>query len=178
MNEYTQRTEKHESNIDKAVSTAREKTAPVREEMREKGNQLATEAKSAVHEAGEQTKTALGSQKEAAARQLHGLADSLRQTSRHLREQDQGTFASYSNQAAHQIERASEYLEDRDLDELMHDAEDFARRQPELFIGGAFTLGLLAARFLRSSAPEPMERERDYYPVTRQRETAVARTNY
>jgi len=35
------------------------------------------------------------------------------------------------------------------------DAERLAHRQPALFVGGAFALGLLAARFLKSSKPRP-----------------------
>jgi hypothetical protein len=35
---------------------------------------------------------------------------------------------------------------------MVRNVEDFARRQPALFIGGAFMLGLLGARFLKSSA--------------------------
>jgi hypothetical protein len=34
------------------------------------------------------------------------------------------------------------------------EAEDFARRQPALFLGGAFALGLLGARFLKSSGQQ------------------------
>ena len=34
----------------------------------------------------------------------------------------------------------------------MYRVEDIARRQPALFIGGAFVLGLVAARLLKSSA--------------------------
>jgi hypothetical protein len=45
------------------------------------------------------------------------------------------------------------YLEEHDLEDLVYEAEDFARRKPELFVGGAFTLGLLAARFMKSTAP-------------------------
>jgi predicted AlkP superfamily pyrophosphatase or phosphodiesterase len=81
-------------------------------------------------------------------------------------------FARYSNQVADRVERASTYLEEHDLDELMVEAEDFARRQPELFIGGAFTLGLLAARFLKSSASSLDDTRRSNLPE-RSRPTAV-----
>jgi hypothetical protein len=154
----TQTPEKYENDyenaVDTTVSTAQEKTEPFRQEMREKGNQLVNEAKSAAEQAGEQAKSALSSQKDAAARQLHGLANSLRQTSTQLRQQDQGASAGYSQDVANKLDRASDYLEEHNLEDLFHDAEGFARRQPELFIGGAFTLGLLAARFLRSSKPQ------------------------
>jgi hypothetical protein len=34
---------------------------------------------------------------------------------------------------------------------LIDDVEDFARREPAVFIGGAIAIGLVAARFLKSS---------------------------
>jgi hypothetical protein len=37
---------------------------------------------------------------------------------------------------------------------LVGDVENFARRQPALFIGGALALGILAARFLKSSSQQ------------------------
>lgn len=182
MNDQTRRVEdKSESNVEKAVTAAKEKTAPVREEVKQKGNQLMNEAKSAAGQAGEEAKSMLASRKDEAAKQLEGLAESLRQTSSQLRQQDQGAFASYSNKVADQIDRASGYLQEHNLDELLHDAEDFARRQPEIFIGGAFTLGLLAARFLRSTAPEPEYRtynesyRQTTYTAPRPAQTAVSR---
>jgi hypothetical protein len=33
---------------------------------------------------------------------------------------------------------------------MTHQVEDFARRQPAAFLGGAFAIGFLAARFLKS----------------------------
>jgi hypothetical protein len=37
---------------------------------------------------------------------------------------------------------------------MASDVKRFAQRQPALFLGGAFTAGLMAARFLKSSAGE------------------------
>ena len=45
----------------------------------------------------------------------------------------------------------SERLKNKDVTELLNDAQRLARRQPALFVGGAFALGLLGARFLKSS---------------------------
>ena len=45
------------------------------------------------------------------------------------------------------------YLRGKDFDRMVDDLEGFARRQPALFLGGAFMLGLLAARFLKSGNP-------------------------
>ena len=94
----------------------------------------------------------LSSQKNRATDGLGSLAEAVRKTSQPLRENNQDTIARYVEQAADQIERVSTRLRERDVSELMQDAQRLARRQPALFIGGAFALGVLAARFLKSSA--------------------------
>jgi hypothetical protein len=133
-----------------------EKNSDVIGDVQDSAAKAASKAKETAVQAEQkaisEAQSTLQSQKEMAAQELQGVAKALRSTSDQLRQQDQGMFARYGNQAADQIERASTYLEQHDLEELLDETEDFARRQPELFIGGAFTLGLLAARFLKSSA--------------------------
>lgn len=158
-----QQQQQQESTVDKAVKSAKEKTAPVRDTVQEKSQEAMHKAKSTANKAAGEAQTMLAGQKREAARQLHGLATSLRKTGEHLETRDQGTFANYSHEVADQIDRASGYLQERDLNELVDDAKSFARSQPELFIGGAFTVGLLAARFLRSSSPERPYREYSEY---------------
>lgn len=143
-----------ESTTERVTATVKDKTQLVKE----KANEVLHETKPMVDEANRQAKSALSEQKNAAVDQLSGLAKVLRQSSDQLRQQDQGAFASYSQQVADQIDHMSGYLRERDLKDLMYDAEDFARQQPELFIGGAFTLGLLAARFLKSSPLDAHQR--------------------
>jgi hypothetical protein len=122
--------------------------------VKEAAEKVSEEARSLLGQASNQAKSTVLEQKNQAAGQLHGLAQVLRQTGKQLRQQEQVTFAGYSNQVADQVERVSGYLQERDVDQLIGDTKDFARRQPELFIGGAFMLGLLAARFMKSSSPE------------------------
>ncbi|MCA9972180.1 MAG: hypothetical protein KC425_18285 [Anaerolineales bacterium] len=141
-------------------TTRRQATEEAKRTAAEAGRQVKETTKSVVEQASGQAKSTLESQKDEAASQLHGVAKALRQTSDRLREQDQGMIAGAGSQAADQLDKLSGYLQEQDVGDLLHDAEDFARRQPELFIGGAFTVGLLAARFLKSSAPEPNYRTR------------------
>jgi hypothetical protein len=61
----------------------------------------------------------------------------------------------YIEQAADQVERLSSYLQGNDLGRLVGDVERFARRQPAVFLGGMFLAGLIGARFLKSSQPQP-----------------------
>lgn len=140
-----------ESAIKEKAAQIQQKTAEAAEEAKRQAADLSQRAKS-------EASTTLQNQKEMAAQELHGVAEALRQTGSQLQGQEQNLFAQYSHQMANQVDRASNYLEEHDLEELVHEAEDFARRQPELFIGGAFTLGLLAARFWKSSAPSDYDR--------------------
>jgi hypothetical protein len=102
----------------------------------------------------EQATAQLSSQKDKATDGLGSVAQAVRQTTQHLRENQHETVAHYAEQAADQIERFSQGLRNKDVGELMNDAQRLARRQPALFVGGAFALGLLGARFLKSSSPE------------------------
>ena len=48
----------------------------------------------------------------------------------------------------------ADVVRERDMRELVGEVENFARRQPTLFFGGAMILGFAALRFLKSSAPQ------------------------
>lgn len=90
---------------------------------------------------------------------LTSVADSLRQVGDNLRNADKenavGKFtAQYGDEIARRIEDISDYIENADLKDIARDVEKLARRQPALFIGGAFALGLLTVRFLKSSKPK------------------------
>jgi len=87
---------------------------------------------------------------------LTSVADSLRQVGGTLREnEDQtpiaGKAAEYGDTLAQQIEKISNYFERNDVRTMVRDVEGYARRNPAIFIGAAFAVGLLAARFLKSS---------------------------
>ena len=53
--------------------------------------------------------------------------------------------------AAEKAEEFSTYLAEKNIDELLFDFENFARRKPEIFLGTAFVGGLLLGRFIKSS---------------------------
>jgi len=128
-----------------------EKATQAQEKAEQVAGQAKQQAKDLAHQAEEQAKSALSSRKAQAATGLNDVAQAFRQTSNELNNQDKGMVAQYSNQVADRVEQLSTYLENKDVEEMIADAEDFARRQPELFIGGALVLGFLGARFLRSS---------------------------
>lgn len=93
----------------------------------------------------------LGAQKDRATDGIGSVAQAVRQSTRQLREQQHETIAQYVEQAADQLERFASRMKERNVGDLARDAQDLARRRPALFIGSAFALGLLGARFLKSS---------------------------
>ena len=117
-----------------------------------------------VDQAKETAKPRLESQKERAAGSLGSAAHALRQTGRQLRDQDEGGVAQFADRAAEQIERFSDYLRTRDVDDLIGEAERIARRQPVFFLGGAFLLGVVGSRFLKASSQRARSRREQVAP--------------
>lgn len=122
--------------------------------VRETADQAKETVGQVAGQAKQQVNSRLTTQKDLAAQSLGGVAQALRTTGQQLREQDQAGMTGYIERIADEVERFSGYIGQRDVGELLGDVEQFARRQPTLFLGGAFVLGLLGARFLKSSAPQ------------------------
>jgi glucan phosphorylase len=139
--------------MSEAKAKVKETTSEVQKKAENVAEEVKQQAQAGLEHIEEEARSSLTTQKTEVVHKLQGVSEALRLTSNQLQGQDQNAFAEYSDKMADQVERVTAYLEEHDLEELRHNAEDFARRQPELFLGGAFTLGLLAARFLKSSAP-------------------------
>ena len=104
--------------------------------------------------ATEQLETKITSQKSRAADTLNGVAQSLLSSSQQLRDQQQDGASRAIERAAEGVERFATYLQETNVDEVVDQVHEFARRQPAAFIGGAFALGFVASRFLKASSPE------------------------
>ena len=107
-------------------------------------------------------RSALTGQKERAVSGLQDIVEVLQATGNQLRDHDRGSVADYADQLADRVDRFARNLQDRDVGELLADAEDFARDHPEVVLGGAFALGLVAARFLKSTSYRPQQDVRPY----------------
>lgn len=84
--------------------------------------------------------------------QIEGVGEALRDAADRLEEHGQGFPARYIQQAADRIDDFAQSVRERGLEDLVTETETFARRQPELFIGGAVLLGVGIGRFLRASS--------------------------
>ena len=144
----------------------REKAREIGKQVQEKANQVGEQVRAQSTELANQAqntvKSTLESQKQKGVGELSGLAEAVRQTSHTLREQQKESVAHYAERAAEQMDRMAEYFESRDVGELLNEAEMFARRHPEAFLGGAFMMGLMAGRFLKSSRDRRIDESSSY----------------
>jgi hypothetical protein len=124
-------------------------------QVKETGGKVASEALGTVKE---KATSKIDEQRTHLAQGLGSVADTIRQVGETLKEsggdnQIASLTAQYGDTLARQVEQFSGYLDKHNVSDLMRDVESFARRNPAYFIGGAFLLGLLGARFLKSTSP-------------------------
>lgn len=113
-------------------------------------------------EMGEQAKSTVDSRMNEVAHELGSVAEAVRQTTHEVAGDDNTVVARYGERLAGQIEGISSYLNNNGVEQVLDDLQGFARRQPAMFLGGAFMLGIVVGRFLRSSADRGYGYDQEY----------------
>jgi len=116
--------------------------------------QLASDVAEQVTKSAERQ---LAGGKDRAAEAIGHLAEALREPGGQPRAKEMPAVDDYLGRAATQVEGVAHYLQQKQLGQVLGDLESFARREPMLFMGSAFVVGLLGGRFLRSSASAIVE---------------------
>jgi hypothetical protein len=124
-----------------------------REQVRQAKDKVVDQARSTFRDARDRAGSGLAQGRRQAADQLGGIGSALHRTGEQLRSEDQARFADLADAVGRQIDRSADYLRNSDGRTIVRDVENLARRQPALFFAGAFALGIIAARFLKSSDP-------------------------
>jgi hypothetical protein len=125
-----------------------------REQIRDVKNQVVDQAKTSLQQARDRATSSLGESKTQFADQIGTVASALRRTTEHLRGEDQARIAGLTDSLARQVDQAANYLRQADGRLIRQDLESLTRRRPALVLGSALALGLLGARFLKSSRPD------------------------
>lgn len=154
--EAAEKTQQHVSGAAKEVkqqaehvaSEARESASTAKDSVKDKVRSQAHGAKERVQAEAEK---GFEQGKNRVVTQVRSVAQAFRKTGEQLRQEDQNDLAGYSERIADQVDKVSGYLDDKGLRGTLGDLEGFARQRPGLFVGGALAVGLVAARFLRSS---------------------------
>jgi hypothetical protein len=123
------------------------------EQVTKQAQQVTQQAQQAAQQAVSGAQSALDSQKDRGAQTLTQTADALRKTSQDLQQNNIPMAGQVVDMAAGKLDGAAGYLRSRNVTQLIDDAERYARNNGPVVMGGAFLLGLIAARFLKSSPP-------------------------
>ena len=120
--------------VEDAASAAQDKAL----ELRSKGaSQLRDQLDTRTTEVGKQAKT---------------VAQAFRQSGEKLRGEGNTQAANATDMAAQRVEQLGAYLERIQGDELLRDAERFARQRPWLLAGIGMFAGLVASRMVKASS--------------------------
>jgi len=131
---------------DEAIDTGSTEQHPLVEAGQEAGQSVGVLAERATN---------LGFQQADKARA--GAADTLQQVTQSIRrvstdlEGEQPQIAGVVSTAAEQADRVADYLRTTDAREILYTVENLARRQPLIFLGGAFLLGAAVSRFIKAA---------------------------
>jgi hypothetical protein len=134
-----------------------------REQVRQAKDKVVDQARTTLREARDRAGSTLSRGRYQAADQLGGLGSAFHRTGETLRQEEQARFADVADTVGRQLDRVAGYLRDSDGRAMARDLESLARRQPALVFAGAFALGVLAARFLKSSSPRSEFEEDEGY---------------
>jgi len=144
--------------IETAKQTAQELTSQTQEQVGEVISQTAQQATQAVSEIKEQATSTYLAQRDRAVDMLNALASALKKTSENLADeaksgiQDQSavtTLGPLVDDVADRIAHSAEFLREKDMSGLMHEAQALARKQPVLFLGAMFGIGVAGARMFK-----------------------------
>ena len=129
----------------------RDHIGPVVDQVRERVGPVVDQVKERASAAAQQQMTS-------AAEGLDGAAGAVNSVGEQLREHNLADLTLH-DRAAEQIEKAATWLRATTPQEIAHEVEDFAKRQPTIFVAGALALGLLGVRFLRSAGQDTEDKK-------------------
>jgi ElaB/YqjD/DUF883 family membrane-anchored ribosome-binding protein len=130
------------------VEQAKSELGDVASNVQDKAVELKEQGRGKLGETLDRRTTEVGGQ----ARQA---AQVLRQSGSQMLAQAEGNgqqVAHFAEVAADRVEQLGGYLERTSGDQLLRDAEEFARRRPWMVAGFGLVAGLAASRFLKASS--------------------------
>ena len=145
------------SDANAVVDEAKSVASKVTEEASEQVHHLADEAKAQLGEATDKVKGVAGDQKDFLAGQLDEVAGAIGRVAADL-EGSNASSAHYARVIADNADKLTASIRDKDVDQILADAQDFGRQQPAAFMGAAALLGFAASRILLASAKRQQDR--------------------
>jgi len=139
------------ADYNETTTSFKDQAAEAARDLKGAASGLTDKAKDAAAGATDKLIAAVEEQKSAGADYVNIIANAVRRAGKEI-ETDLPQAGPYLRMAAEHIENASDAVRRRDLNELVGTVQDFARRQPAVFLGGTLLAGFAAIRFLKTSA--------------------------
>jgi hypothetical protein len=123
------------------------------EVLKDRTSDFVDAAKDVASQASEKLKGAVDDRKSSGAEYVGSLANSMRRAAREF-DAELPMAGTYIRKAASQVESVSDTIRIGSFNDLLRNAQSFARRQPTAFLGIAVLAGFGVVRFLKSSSEE------------------------
>jgi ElaB/YqjD/DUF883 family membrane-anchored ribosome-binding protein len=156
--------------IDTAKETAQQTMDMAKDAVHEMTDQTGQQAADMVSDAAEQVTQTAGELKEQATNSftqqrdrtvqgLTALADALREAGRSMSKQQDGgkqqempaMIGPLVEEAADRLQQSAGFLRDKEMSGLLSEAQSLARKQPLLFMGAMFGIGIVGARLIKDA---------------------------
>lgn len=123
-------------------------------ELKQSATDVSAKAKEKIDEAAgllsDRAQSFGAQQKNLGAEQIKSFAGAVHMAAGELEAQMPGA-ASLAHSTADRLDAAAVALRERNINQLLNDIGEFARREPALFFGGAVAVGFALTRVLKSS---------------------------
>ena len=133
------------ANFDDTDPTRRDSLTRATEDLKASTTQATDSVKQKAAES-------LNANRKTAAEEIEGMANAVRAAASDLQDQDREGLSHYVTELADSVSTLATGLRQKSVDELIHDVENIARKNPALFIGGSIAIGLCLARFAKASS--------------------------
>jgi hypothetical protein len=139
-----QTAERAASEASQVTDTAKDQARQVKDEVTAQARGLVDEAKNELRDQGRSQ----ADQVAQAIRRVSDQADALAAG----RVDEAGSVADYVRRAGGQVRQVADRLDQRGVDGVVDDVQNFARRRPAAFLLGCATAGFVTGRLLRGGA--------------------------
>jgi hypothetical protein len=137
-----------------AASEASQVTDTAKEQARQVKDEAAAQARGLVDQARNELRDQSRSQTDQAAKAIHRVGDQADALAAG-RVDEAGAVADYVRQAGERAHAVANRIDERGVDGLLDDVQDFARRKPGAFLLGCAAAGFVAGRLIRGGTAGP-----------------------
>jgi len=144
--------------LDTAKQAVQQVTEQTHQQVEEVVTQTVDQATHAISDIKEEATSTFIAQRDRVVESLSALGSALKMTSQNLTKDAHGStqdgsaamaLGPFVEEAAERITQSADFLRDKDMSSLMREAQTLAKKQPLLFLGAMFGVGIAGARMFK-----------------------------